>query len=217
MPARAGEVDREPSRHLASRTRSSSSSSSLTLVAGSGSSASASTRRTSRDAPERSRVDRGRSVELERHSRPLQPWLRAAAAGECAGCGDARRTSCARLRARRLVVRPRRLLVGAEYRRQRPVRHDRRGDGGSPAARARARPRVRHLDGRARERARGRAGRRRSSTARFRRAGSSPARSISTTTSSTRSTRSRSSSCLLPDPSSSISRTRARAPRREPR
>ena len=32
--------------------------------------------------------------------------------------GDARRTSCARLRARRLVVRPRRLLVGAEHRRR---------------------------------------------------------------------------------------------------
>jgi hypothetical protein len=41
-------------------------------------------------------VDRGRAVELERHSRALQPWLRAAAAGERAGPGDARRTACAR-------------------------------------------------------------------------------------------------------------------------
>ena len=157
MPARAREVDREPSRHLASehapRRRPRPDARRGHRLVGVGVD-----RPLHGDAPERSRVGRGRSVELERHSRSLQPWLRAAAAGECAGCGDARRASCARLRARRLVVRPRRLLVGAEYRRQRPVRHDRRGDGSSPPARARARPRVRHLDGRARERARGRTG-----------------------------------------------------------
>ena len=69
-----------------------------------------------------------------------------------------RRASRARLRARRLLVRPRGLLVGAEHCRRRPVRNDRRGNGISPPARARARPRVRHLDGRAGQRARGRAG-----------------------------------------------------------
>ena len=158
MPARAREVDREPSRHLASehapRRRPRPDARRGHGLVGVGVDSSP----RHGDAPERSRVDRGRSVELERHSRPLQPWLRAASARECPGSGDARRASCARLRARRLVVRPLRLLVGAEYRRQRPVRHDRRGDGSSPPARARARPRVRHVDGRARERARGRTG-----------------------------------------------------------
>ena len=108
-----------------------------------------------RDLAKRSRVGRRCPVELEWRPRPLQPRLRAAAARERARRRHACRPARSRLRAGRVVVRPRRILVGAEHGSERPVRDDRRRHRSSVAGRAGPRSRIRHLHGRTRQRARG--------------------------------------------------------------
>lgn len=92
-------------------------------------------------------VDRPGPGRLERHRDALQPWLRAAGGGGRAVPRQRRAAAGPGLRARRLVLRRQRLLVGARHRRIRPVRLARRVPGGqrpAPAAHARGR----HVHGR---------------------------------------------------------------------
>ena len=185
-----GEVDVKASRHL---VRVASLVAGLGLAAAAASPAAAATK-LHRDARRRRDLDRRRSERLERRVASLQPRLRAAQRGGRAGSVVGRRPARARLRARGLVVRPERLMVGTAERGARSVPDDRCGDSDFAAARAEPRDRGRQFDGRAHQRARGRARRRSHRRCALDLRNRCGRDSSSTTTSSTASTRWR--SCL---------------------